>query len=177
MGSSAAKNQKNLMNKQAGTLYGEQQQMIPGLETGWEQVMAPLSPTDVAAIQQGGEGTTAQAFDAASNAAANRAAASNNPVGQEAQQDALAMNKGVAVGQAGLKDQATIDAMNRANKEAGLGGLQGLSGQLGGESTSLYGQGTQSAIEQQKSAFNWGNFLDSLVKGGAQVGAAALAGG
>jgi len=175
MGSSAAKNQKNLMNQQGGTLFNEQKGMIPGLETGWGQVMAPLSPTDTAEIQQAGEGTTAQAFDSASNQAANRAAASNNPVGAQAQQDAMAMNKGVAVGQAGLKDQATIDTMNRQNKEAGLAGMQGLSGQLGGESANLYGQATSAANEQQRSAFSWGNFLDSLVGGAAQVATKGLA--
>jgi hypothetical protein len=177
MGNTSAKDQAKLTNAKSGTTFNEQQALLPGIESGWGQVMAPLSPTDVAAIQQGGEGATAQSFDAASNQAANRAAASNNPVGAQAQQDALAMEKGTAVGQAGLKDAATVDVMNRQNKEAGLAGLSGIQSGLGNESAAFSGQATSSTNQEQQSAFNWGNFLDSLVKGGAQVGAAALGGG
>ena len=175
MGNSAAKNQKNLENKNSSTLLGESQSLVPGLETGWGQVMAPLSPTDTAAIQQAGEGTTAQAFNSAGNTAANRAAASNNPVGQLDLQDNLARAKATAVGQQGLQDQATIDVMNRQNKETGLAGLGGLESGLQGGATQFGGQATSAANEQQATGFNWGNFLDSLVQGGAKVASAGLA--
>jgi len=177
MGNSASKNQKNLLNTQAGTLFNESQGLVPGLESGWNSVMSPLNPTDVAAIQQGGEGTTAQSYDAAQNAAQTKAAASNNAVGQLDLQDTLAQQKGAAVGQAGLTDQATIDAMNRQNKQAGLGGLGSLEQGLQGGAQSLYGGAVSAANEQQQTGFNWGQFINNLVGSGAAVGAAALKGG
>lgn len=138
--------------------------------------MAPLNATDTAAIQQAGEGATAQGFASASNQAANRAAASNNPVGELDLQDTLARDKSTAVGQQGLQDQATIDVMNRQNKETGLAGLGGVQSGLQGGAQAFAGDATSSANEQQATGFNWGNFLSSLVSGGAQVGAAALGG-
>jgi hypothetical protein len=176
MGNSAAKNQKNLLNKNAGTLGSESQGLLPGIENDWTSIMAPLNPTDVAAIQQEGEGTTAQSYDAAQNAAQTKAAASNNPVGALDLQDTLAQQKGAAVGQQGLQDQATIDAMNLQRKEAGTAGLTGVQQNLQSGSNSLYGNATTAADEQQATGFNWGNFLDSLVSGTARVATMGLAG-
>jgi hypothetical protein len=174
IGNNAAKNQKNLVNQQAGTLFGESQSLLPQEEAGWQSVMNPLSSTDQAAIRNAGEGSVASSYGGSMDSARNTAAASGNSGGLMDLQDALATNKASTLGNQSLEDQANIDQQNLQRKEAGVGGLSGLGSTLQGGAQSLYGAGTQAADAQQASSFNWGNFLDSLVGGAATAGAAAI---
>lgn len=177
IGSSAAKNQKTLLNNQAGTLFNESQSLLPTTESGWEGVMAPLSATDQAAIRQSGEGTTAASYGSAENNVGARAAASNNPVGALDLEDTLAQQKAGAVANQGLQDTLAIDQQNLQRKEAGLGGLSATESGLQGGATGLYGSATSAANAQQQGSFNWGNFLNGLLGAGATTGAAALKAG
>lgn len=174
IGNNAAKNQKNLNNTQGGTLFGESQALIPQEEAGWESVMNPLSATDQGALRNAGEGSVASSYGGSMDSARNTAAASGNAGGLMDLQDALAKNKASTLGNQSLEDQANIDQQNLQRKEAGTAGLSGVGSTLQTGATSLYGNATQAADAQQASSFNWGNFLDSLVAGGATAGAAAL---
>jgi hypothetical protein len=174
LGNSAAKNQKNLNNQQAGTLFGESQALLPQAEAGWESIMSPLSSTDQAAVRGAGEGSVASSYGGSMDSARSTAAASNNSAELPALEDSLARNKAMGLGEQSLKDQAQIDQENFQRKEAGTAGLSGIQSGLQGGANSLYGAATSAANAQQASAFNWGNFLDSIVGGAATAGAAAL---
>lgn len=171
MGNNAAKNQKNLLNTQAGTLFNESQALLPTTEAGWESVMTPLSPTDTAAIRGAGEGSVASSYGGSMADARNTAAASRNTAGLMELEDKLAQDKASTLGSQALSDQANIGQQNLQRKEAGVAGLSGIQSGLQGGAENLYGNATSAANQQQQSGFNWGNFLDSLVSGGATVAA------
>lgn len=177
MGNSAAKNQKNLMNTQAGTLFNESQNLLPTTEAGWESVMTPLSPTDTAAIRSAGEGSVASSYGGSMADARNTAAASRNTAGLMDLEDKLAQDKASTLGSQALSDQANIDQQNLQRKEAGVAGLSGIQSGLQGGATNLYGDATSAANAQQQSGFNWGNFLTSVLSSAAGAGSKAATGG
>lgn len=129
---------------------------------GYKGIVAnPISETERA----GALSAAGSPFGAAAERAGERMSTTRNSAGYGSLLDQLARNQSQAMGQteAGLQSEA----FNR--RLQGLKGLQGVYGTNVGAQTSLLRPGQP----VQEPRF-WDDFLNSLVSGGAQVGAAAL---
>ena len=168
--SGAAEKQLGTTNKVAGQ-YGTQANQLYG-------TLAPALTSEMnnpgydaatkAAMTTAGMGAIGSSFGADAERAAERSARTRNPAGAGALQEALARNKGLAMGQeaAGLQKQfADYANQQRQQALAGLGNLYGMNTDV---MSRLYGLGPSTLNARAAGKGGWGIDLGPLGSFGAQ---------
>ena len=132
------------------------------------------TPEQKNAMTTAGMGAEAGAFDAESNAAQNRVAATKNDAGFSAEEDQLARDKGTGMGTEAANLQAGFANQEQANQKFGAQGLESLYGTNTGAMENMYGLGPSTLNAYQAEQTPWWMPLATAAIGSAgQVGAAA----
>ncbi len=113
----------------AGTEFGQAQELRGQLVPAYQDIVnKPMSDEERNAIMQATLGRLSGRFDAARQAAENRATRTRNPAGLVSLEDELARSQGREAAQSGFEAQAGLGREAFGRRMAGLGGLGRLYG-------------------------------------------------